>query len=167
MLRRCYSEASLAKGPSYRGCRVSDEFLEFQTFAEWANSQVGFGLPKYHLDKDILLAGNRVYSSDIAVFVPCDLNVFLTSAAAKRGQYPQGVSWKTSHAQYVSQIKDCGVVKHLGLFYSLESAKDAYAKAKTQAGRGWGLRLRNGEFLVDNKVITTMENYEFVHKEGQ
>jgi hypothetical protein len=35
MLMRCYSEKYHAKHPSYIGCSVCDEWLDFQIFAKW------------------------------------------------------------------------------------------------------------------------------------
>lgn len=39
MISRCYDEWSLIKHPSYREISVSDEFLCFQNFAKWAESE--------------------------------------------------------------------------------------------------------------------------------
>ena len=35
MLRRCYDTKYQARQPSYIGCSVSEEWLNFQTFAKW------------------------------------------------------------------------------------------------------------------------------------
>ena len=167
MLRRCYSPESLKKQPSYSGCSVEGYLLDFQNFAKWVTHQIGYGLPKYHMDKDIMFDGNKIYSREAIVFVPKELNVFLTSSAAKRGKWPQGVSWKIPNKQFVAQITQKAVVTYLGLYQSLRCAMIAYSNAKTDAGREWGRRLRDGEFIVDERVTVKMENYKFTYKESE
>ena len=74
MLQRCYSEECQQKHPTYTGCTVSEDFKYFQRFARWCQSQVGFDLEGYQLDKDILLRCNKVYSEEVCVFVPRNIN---------------------------------------------------------------------------------------------
>ena len=53
MLQRVYCPKYQAKKPTYIGCSVSDEWLEYQDFAEWFDNREhsGYG---YELDKDLL-----------------------------------------------------------------------------------------------------------------
>ncbi len=93
---RCNSEKCHLKQPTYIGCHQSDNFKDFQYFAAWCNSQVGF-LEKtngnfWHIDKDLLVKGNKIYSEDICLFVPHAINSFLTKGQASRGDYLIGVS---------------------------------------------------------------------------
>lgn len=66
MINRCYSERQQIKQPSYIGCSVCEDWHNFQNFADWyeENSIDGF-----HLDKDIMVNGNRVYSPEFCQFV--------------------------------------------------------------------------------------------------
>lgn len=165
MLRRCYSPQSRRKFPSYAGCSVVDEWREFQAFASWATRQIGFGVPGYHMDKDLLYPGNRVYGPDYCVFVPMELNAFTTSSAAIRGRWPQGVSWKKRNRRFVAQIKAFGTVRHLGLFHHVDDAAQAYAAAKAEAARDWAAKLLAENFVIDPRVIEALENYQFTHGE--
>ena len=61
MLERCYGSRDLA---AYQGCVVCEEWHNFQNFANWAVSQKGFGEDGWHLDKDILSEGRKIYSPE-------------------------------------------------------------------------------------------------------
>ena len=41
-----------------------------------------------HLDKDLLVCNNKVYSPETCVFVPREINQFLTKSNNSRGKYP-------------------------------------------------------------------------------
>ena len=43
MLRRCFSEKCRSKNLTYKGCNVSDNFLNYSYFYEWCQEQTGFG----------------------------------------------------------------------------------------------------------------------------
>jgi hypothetical protein len=146
---------------------VSEEFKSFQFFAEWCQSQVGFGLRRYATDKDILFHKNRVYSPQTVVFIPMELNAFLTDHARRRGVCPQGVAFHTRDNTYQARINIEGVNTYLEYYNSLENAMTVYAKAKTEEGRRWGKRLRDGEYIVDERVIVSMENYEFTYGDDE
>ena len=109
MIKRCYSEKSLAKRPYYRGCSVSDEFLDFMKFKAWMETQEWEGM---ELDKDILFEGNRVYSRETCVFVPENINHFFTDSAKARGKYPIGVHQRTGRANFIVQCKDGSLGKN-------------------------------------------------------
>lgn len=103
MMNRCESGGKCqARQPAYVGCFTSTLFQDFQLFAGWCHSQVGFGLKGHQLDKDILVEGNKEYSEDVCVFVPQELNKFLTLRAADRGNCPLGVYWREEVDKYVA-----------------------------------------------------------------
>ena len=81
ILERCYSENSLQDSPSYRGCKVCEEWLLFSNFKKWFDANYIKG---YHIDKDILVKGNKVYSPETCCFVPNEINTLFTHRKNKR-----------------------------------------------------------------------------------
>lgn len=131
MLKRCYDAKEHYRYPNYIGCSVSENFKSYEYFYEWCQKQVGFGNPGWHLDKDLLVKGNKVYSEDTCVFLPPELNTVLTTAGSIRGQLPIGVQLSKS-GNYISSYNLGGVHFHGGTFYSVEEAFVHYKQAKEQ-----------------------------------
>jgi hypothetical protein len=131
MLVRCYSDTIKKKHPTYEGCEVSENFKYYEYFYDWCNKQIGFGNEGWHLDKDLLIKGNRVYSEDSCVFLPQEVNTLLTKRTNSRGKYPIGVSWsKTSKAFVATVAKNKGKTEWLGYFNTELRAFNAYKIAK-------------------------------------
>ena len=79
MFVRCYDEKYHERLPTYIGCEVSDEFCNFQNFANWYNH---YKYPcKYPLeiDKDLLYEGNKIYSPSTCCLIPKEINATLNS----------------------------------------------------------------------------------------
>ncbi len=129
MLVRCYSKNTHKLRPTYIGCTVSENFKNFQYFAEWCQSQIGFGNLGWEFDKDLLIKGNKVYSEDTCVFIPREINVLLTQHNARRGEYPIGVSLHKT-GKYQANISTGGKLKYLGLYESKELAFCKYKEVK-------------------------------------
>lgn len=135
MLERCYSDALKKQRPTYEGCEVSENFKSYEYFYEWCNKQVGFDNEgdenPFHLDKDLLTKGNKVYSEDSCVFIPREINSLLTKRDNNRGEYLIGVSWKKANKAFVATVsKGKGKREHLGLFNTEIEAFNAYKVAK-------------------------------------
>ena len=132
-LERCYSEKCQIKHPTYRGCTVSENFIQYTYFYEWCQEQFGFGNSGWHLDKDLLFKGNKLYSEYTCVFLPREINNLFTTRVRFRGDSPIGVHFSNGKGKYVAQISDGkskGNRTHLGLFNDEYSAFCAYKEAK-------------------------------------
>lgn len=129
MLRRCYCKKSEVKNPTYAGCSVVSEWFRFSEFKRWVEAQRWQGL---HLDKDILVAGNKIYSPKFCVFVTKTTNTFLTDRKLHRGDYPLGVSWKLNIGKYQAECSNpfSGKSEYLGVFHTAEEAHLAWRKRK-------------------------------------
>ena len=162
MLQRCYDEKLHTVRPTYKGCSVSDEFKSFSKFSFWAEKQIGansvddVGRP-FHLDKDILVKGNKVYSPDTCCFVPHDINTQFTMSKGKRGDLPVGVSKRKNSLLYRAQIKSDGVVKCLGNFKTVEDAFYAYKTAKESYIKSLANKWRD---QIDPRVYEALLRYE-------
>lgn len=157
MLKRCYSSKSHILHPTYKGCEVSDNFKNFQYFAEWCQHQVGFNVIGTHLDKDLLSPSGKLYAEDTCVFVPSCLNNFTTSCRARRGVYPIGVHYNTRECKFKSQVNNGeGLIIHLGYFSNPEEAFQAYKVAKETLAKQLALKWLG---KVDNRVIDALNNF--------
>ena len=131
MLRRCYSDSSKKKRPTYEGCGVSDNFKSFEYFYEWCQKQIGFGVASFELDKDLLVKGNKIYSEDSCIFIPKEINSLLIKSVASRGVYLIGVCWSKTHKTFKAQVsKNKGKSEYLGYYNTEIEAFNAYKTAK-------------------------------------
>lgn len=130
MLRRCYSTVSQKKRQTYIGCSVSENFKRYDYFHDWYSCQVG-AYKNFHLDKDLLVKGNKFYSENTCVLVPIEINNALTKTNKSRGNFPIGVHFCKSKKGFVSQInRGSGAQEYLGVFDTPTEAFYEYKKAK-------------------------------------
>ena len=131
MLTRCYSTVFEKKNPTYESCEVSDKFKSYEYFYEWCHSQVGFGNQDWHLDKDLLIQGNKVYNESTCVFLPKEINLLLIKRDNNRGEHLIGVYWHKKTNAFIAQVrKRKGNREYLGLFNTELEAFNAYKQAK-------------------------------------
>ena len=153
MLKRCYSEVSFKKSPSYEQCLTSETFNHYQQFKTWCNQQLGFGNTGWELDKDILVKGNKVYSEDTCCFVPKEINLLLVKHDKGRGNYSLGVDYHKSRKQFRARCSD----KHLGWFNTEIEAFNAYKTAKEYYIKSLANKWKD---QIDPKVYEALMKYE-------
>lgn len=135
MLSRCYSENSQIRQPTYTGCSVVPEWLYFTTFRSWMFEQDWYG---NHLDKDLLLVGNKIYGPDTCIFVSPQVNTFFLPGRNRdrSTDIPTGVYFHEQAGKFAAVVGNLGRGKtHLGLFDSSEAAHEAYVTAKTELAK--------------------------------
>ena len=158
MLRRCYSDSSKKKRPTYEGCEVSENFKSYEYFYEWCNKQVGINNKDWQMDKDLLVKGNKVYSESTCVFIPKEINLVLTKSDKKRGEHPIGVSWHSKSKTFVAQVnKNKGKREHLGLFNTEIEAFNAYKTAKESFIKEQANKWKG---KIDERAYNALMNYE-------
>lgn len=133
MLRRCYSKQYQDKYKIYIGCKVCDEWIRFSNFHAWWKENHVDG---WHLDKDLLSPGNKIYGPEFCLYVPMEINELTIGSDASRGLHPIGCHWSKSKNKFVSQININGKRVHIGYFSTEKEAHLAWGKQKLiQAGR--------------------------------
>lgn len=157
IMRRCYSSNhQQTKAPSYVGCTVNQIWHCFQNFAYWFYNHE-FRKSGWHLDKDIIVPGNKEYGPLRCTFVPQDVNVATTNTKAKRGLYPVGVYFKKDVNKFRAQLATFGNnQKMLIESHDPHECFLAYKKAKEQymfeIGEMW-------EGKLDSRVITSLKSW--------
>lgn len=126
MLERCYSEKYQLKRPTYVGCSVCEDWHYFLLFRSWMQKQNWQG---NHLDKDIILAGNRTYSPSTCAFVSIEVNNLLNRNEKTRGSLPIGVT-KSKGGRYISLLRVNNDLKYLGTFTNQIDASVMYLMEK-------------------------------------
>lgn len=159
MMERCYSKSFILKHPSYIDCTSVPEWQRFSNFKAWMQTQ---DWERKHLDKDLLVFGNRLYGPDTCVFIESRLNLFLTDHKAKRGLYPIGVTFvqrpkrKPYRAKGVSVVT--GKYEHLGCFSTPEEAHAAWLTFKLEQAHI--LAAEQPDERVAKALIKRYENYK-------
>ena len=128
LLSRCYNHKCQQRKPTYIGCSASENFKNYSYFYEWCQNQIGFGQRGFQLDKDLISKGNKLYSEDTCLFLPNELNTFLISRKATRGDLPLGVS--ATHNKFITHCRTDKPSHHRGIFNTPEEAFQAYKQAK-------------------------------------
>ena len=126
MLRRCYRRGNSNKWKAYEGCVVCDEWLIFDNFDAWYSSRYVEG---WHLDKDILVKGNKVYSPDTCCLVPEEINQCFKRTTKDSG-LPRGV--KRIGNKYSVELQMQRKRYYLGVFNTVEEADRAFQNKKKE-----------------------------------
>ena len=157
MLQRCYSDTLKKKRQTYIDCKVSDNFKSYEYFYEWCNKQVGFGNQDWHLDKDLLIKGNKLYSEDTCVFIPLEINSVLTKSDKKRGEHLIGVCWLNTNKAFIAQVNmNNGKPEYLGSFKTEIEAFDAYKQAKESFIKGLANKWQG---KIDERAYKALMSY--------
>lgn len=159
MFTRCYNDNYKRKTPSYEGCIVCDEWKVFKNFLEWFNDPNNGYRDGYHLDKDLLVQGNKIYSPQTCCFIPQTINAMMTRGQRIRGKVKSiGVTYK--NGKYIARCnfghKEAKIV---GVFDNEQEAFDAYKQAKERYIRQIAEEyFSKGE--ITNKVYNALLKYD-------
>lgn len=127
MLKRCYDPGYHMTHPTYEDCIVCNEWLNFQTFANWYCNTGYYGLG-YEIDKDLLVRGNRIYSPTTCVMLPSEINAILSVKSNTNRELPVGVY--PSGNNYQVKVHDASGGTYVGTYHSISLAIEAQHNAK-------------------------------------
>lgn len=152
MLERCYSKSRQVKTPTYIGCSVCDEWLLFSNFKRWFDEHYVEG---WHLDKDILVKGNKVYSPETCCFVPQEINGLLSKRQRFRGNYPIGV-----RKNYSTFVAECQVGNGRLKYYGFSTPEDAFEVYKQTKERHIKDVANKWRGKISDSVYQALYNYK-------
>lgn len=147
MFRRCYGKE--VKYKTYKDCIVDKHWHNFQNFAKWYEENWKPWMVGWHLDKDVKIRGNKIYSDKTCCFLPVEINSLLTNRKNHRGDLPIGVIKKG--CKYVAQITKNN--NHINID-SLSTPEEAFKKYK-EFKELWIKEVAN---LWKNKINTDAYN---------
>lgn len=102
MLQRCYDQKWISRYPTYKDCKVCDEWLTFSNFKKWMELQ---DWAEKYLDKDILNPSCKIYSPETSRFVCSITNNFILDRLNGRGEFPIGSSMDKRTGKFNSYCK--------------------------------------------------------------
>lgn len=131
MLERCYSSKWHIRYPTYQTCSADEHWWRLSNFKSWMEKQDWEGK---HLDKDLLLEGNKIYGPHTCIFLDPSVNLFLHEKTHKKSKYKKGVDLHKGRIR-ARGTNEFGRSVHLGYFGTEEEAHGAYIKNKSRVAR--------------------------------
>ena len=122
---RCYDTEFQQKNPTYRKCRLCEDWLNFQTFARDVSQMKNFGRRGFDLDKDLRILGNKEYGPSACSFIPHCINTVLLRREAEGVYLQDGGGFLTKLRMYNENV-------YLGTFKSKRKAMSIYREAKSE-----------------------------------
>ena len=157
MLRRCYDSKVQDKMPTYVGCSVHLDWHNFQNFAKWYTRHDYYDMG-YHLDKDLLIRGNKIYSKDTCSLVPARINTILTNLSSSKSKKLTGVTYQEDKGLFQARIRNSGIVRNLGFFETEIEAHNAYVKGKERIVKMVALEHR---YDMEESVFKSLMDWRF------
>ena len=154
MIRRCYDGSEYH--PTYQDIEVYEPWKCYQEFAEWAIVQTGFNKKGWHLDKDLLVKGSKMYSPDTCSYLPREINGFIKRK--RMNDLPLGVDITYSYSGqllYRAQGKGINNV-FLGTYSNVEDAFLAYKMHKEDTAKELAEKWKNE---IDPRAYNALLNY--------
>ena len=158
MLHRCYSQSIKEKRPTYNEVKVCDEWLNFQNFAKWyKENHYEVNGERMHLDKDILVKGNKIYSPETCMFVPQRINTLFLTQQNHRGELPIGIYYDNKINKYKVTLQKHAERTYLGYYDTSKEAFYVYKNAKESYIKEVADEYKN---KIPNKLYRAMYNYK-------
>lgn len=152
MIERCYSVAYQIKKPTYVGCYVSPEWLNFQNFAAWHENNYIAG---FHLDKDLRRLGNKLYSAETCSYVPSIINTLLYDGRPSLKGLKRGASNNMLGFQASMSVE--GNYVALGTYKTMDEAHEVYRRARTEYVRSMAEKYRE---VLHKDVYLNLASWE-------
>ena len=155
IIERCYSKKLHDRCPTYTDCCVSDDFKDYSKWRKWYDNYQ-YKHDGWQLDKDLLVKGNKIYSSETCVFLPHIINSVLTKSNKTRGNYLIGVYFDAHNNKFKSYLSKRGKKMSLGYFENEMDAHLAYKTAKEEYLKELAEEYKG---RLDPKAYNALKNY--------
>lgn len=157
MIRRCYSEVYQKSKPTYKECKVSNDWLLHSNFKRWYDSNY---IEDWQLDKDLLSGNMKLYSEETCCFLPSSLNSLIIKQK-KSGDLPEGVYFKKTNGKYVAQLSQYSKLKresgYICLHHDPEYCFNKYKEFKEAKIKELTNKYKD---LLSNKVYNALLLFE-------
>lgn len=164
LLTRCYDDVFIKTDKSYIGCTVSENFKSYEYFCKWCSEQIGFNAVDdkgqyFHLDKDILVKGNKMYSEDTCCFVPQQINTAVPRTYSLKRPYVTGVHYclDNSSNPFHVHISQYGKDSVIGRYKTEEIAYNVYKASKEAYIKEISHKWKD---KIDKRVYDNLSMYE-------
>ena len=145
---------------TYKDCTICEEWFDFANFKKWFDNNYRYDLEekgiKLALDKDLLSKDKKNYSPDTCVFLPYNVNAFLSNKYKNNKSGYIGVTWHKNLNKWEARINDFETrkIKALGVYKDLEKAGKAYKDARKKEAEKVKKYLKelNYDDFVINKI---------------
>lgn len=148
---------------SYTDTTCSENFKDYSYFYEWCQEQAGFkstdenGI-SWHLDKDLLIKGNKLYSENTCVFIPSKINNLLTKREYSRGNHPIGVYLDKRNSRFMTRCSNgTGKDIYLGSF---KCPVEAFKTYKTFKENYIKQIAEQYKLQIDSRAYDALINYK-------
>lgn len=155
MLKRCYSSKYQERRPTYIGCSVDSRWHNLQAFGDWFDQN---HTSDWHLDKDLLIKDNKIYSPDACIFIPSRLNSFMANKNSSNTSGYTGVSWNEPSRKYAAQISDVTTGKsiYLGYFDDPKEASKAYIKTRAKMADKMRIIMSEEYGITNSRILNAI-----------
>lgn len=159
MMKRVYNPISESTKVNYGDCSVDESWFYIGNYADWFDKQVL--QENWQLDKDLLIPGNRVYSENACVFLPREVNTFLTNRANHRGEWPIGVTYhpRLNKWQATCSNNNRGNV-YIGVYTSPDAAFQAYKSVKEKYARELAEKWKG---IIDDRAYEALMKFDVLN----
>lgn len=147
MITRAYSESYRSSRPTYNGVTVCESWLSFMKFREWWTDHHVDG---WHLDKDLVSPGSKIYSPSTCVYIPQVINSFTASERRRCSSTAIGTSFYEKMGKYHAHVRNphTSRLESLGFFVTEKEANNAWKKRKLEIAES----MRSDMDAIDKRI---------------
>lgn len=159
MMSRCY-EYKKSSRTYYGEVEVCKEWWCFEVYEKWYNENYIEG---YQVDKDLTIAGSKIYSPETCCFIPNRINCIMGkkkyNTIRRHENLPVGVSYHIRDGKFTAQCFDGDKLQHFGYHDTPDSAFSAYKEFKEELIKSIALEYYESG-SISNAVYKSLMNYK-------